>query len=596
MANTGFLDVSELSFDGIKSNLKTFLKAKSEYTDFDFEGSNLSALLDVLSYNTYMNNYYLNMIGSEMFLDSSELKQSVVSHAKELNYLPRSRTSSRVEVQFSIAATNTPLSITIPEDYTITTTIDNKLYKFSIPGDLVVTKNSQGQYISDSVYLYEGSIVNEYFTVATGKTYRLNNTNIDTNSIKVNVTESSSDSTNTFYTFAENLQGLNGNSKIYFIQGYNSDQYEIVFGDGVFGKALTNGNIVRVKYRATNGSTGNKAKSFSSTTKVEGYTVTTAVITPAADGSERETISSIKLNAPRFFTTQNRAVTKEDYINLVLSEFPQIQACTVYGGEDVDPPEFGKVLVTLKPYGPNPILSDNIKEDITVYLRSKNITTEPIIKDPEYIYLEVVSDVYYNPDATTNSAKQIKSIAVNAIKTFNNENFIDFGSDFRKSKLISTIDDSDASIVSNDTSIRMVYKIAPIVATSQSFDFTFGNPIYNAPKQFLYPDGQVESIQSSFFSYERNGTIYSARISDNGKGVLRLYYVSSSDSVVELDNNIGNINYTTGRIQFTINAYDYIQTIDIYAKPTRADIVVKENKFLEIDFSKINVNVSNYRS
>lgn len=596
MANTGFLDVSELSFDGIKSNLKTFLKAKSEYTDFDFEGSNLSALLDVLSYNTYMNNYYLNMIGSEMFLDSSQLRESAVSHAKELNYLPRSRTSSRVEVQFSISAANNPLSITIPEDYTITTTIDSKLFKFSLPSDLVVVRNAAGQYISDSVYLYEGSIVNEYFTVATGKTYRLNNNNIDTNSIKVNVTSSSSDSTNTYFTFAENLQGLNSNSEVYFIQGYNSDQYEIVFGDGVFGKALTNGNIVRVKYRATNGATGNKAKSFSSTTKVEGYTVTTAVITPAADGSERESLSSIKLNAPRFFTTQNRAVTKEDYINLVLSEFPQIQACTVYGGEDVDPPEFGKVLVTLKPYGPNPVLSDNIKEDITVYLRSKNITTEPVIKDPEYVYLEVVSDVRYNPDATTSSAEQIKSTVVNSIVTFNNENFTEFGNNFRKSKLITSIDESDTSIVSNDTSVRMVYKIAPIVATSQAFDFTFGNPIYNTTIQSLYRDSQVESVQSSFFSYERNGKIYNARISDNGKGVLRLYYVSSTDAVVELDNNIGSVNYNTGRIKFTLNVYDYIQTIDIFAKPLRADIVVKENKFLEIDFSKISVNVNNYRS
>ena len=596
MANTGFLDVSELSFDGIKSNLKTFLQAKSEYTDYDFEGSNLSALLDVLSYNTYMNNYYLNMIGSEMFLDSSELKESAVSHAKELNYLPRSRTSARVQIQFSIAANDRPQTIIIPEDYAITTTIDNKLYKFSIEDNLVVTRNAQGQYISESVYLYEGSIVNEFFTVSTGKTFKLNNTNIDTNSIKVNVTESSGDSTNTFYTFAENLQGLNANSKVYFLQGYNSDQYEVVFGDGVFGKALTNGNIVRVKYRSTNGDAGNKAKTFTSTTKAQGYTVTTSVITPAADGSERETLASIKLNAPRFFTTQNRAVTREDYINLVLSEFPQVQACTVYGGEDVDPPQFGKVIVTLKPYGSNPILSDTVKESITKYLRTKNITTEPIIQDPEYIYLEVTTDVRYNPDATTKSIGQLKTDTINQIKTFNNTNFTEFGNDFRKSQLITNIDETNLSIVSNDTSIRMVYKIAPIIATNQSFDFSFGNPIYNSSQQFKYPDGFVESVQSSFFSYEKNNTIYSARISDDGKGILRLYYVSTNDSVVELNDNIGTVNYSTGRIKFTINVYDYIQTIDIYAKPARADVVVKENKFLEIDFSKINVTVAPYRS
>ena len=596
MANTGFLDVSELSFDGIKSNLKTFLQAKSEFTDYNFEGSNLSALLDVLSYNTYMNNYYLNMIGSEMFLDSSELKESAVSHAKELNYLPRSRTSAKVQIQFSIAANDRPQTIIIPEDYAITTTIDNKLYKFSIEDNLVVTRNAQAQYISESVYLYEGSIVNEFFTVSTGKTFKLNNTNIDTNSIKVNVTESSSDSTNTFYTFAENLQGLNANSKVYFLQGYNSDQYEVVFGDGVFGKALTNGNIVRVKYRSTNGDVGNKAKTFTSTTKAQGYTVTTSVITPAADGSERETLASIKLNAPRFFTTQNRAVTREDYINLVLSEFPQVQACTVYGGEDVDPPQFGKVIVTLKPYGSNPILSDTVKESITKYLRTKNITTEPIIQDPEYIYLEVTSDVRYNPDATTKSIGQLKTDTINQIKTFNNTNFTEFGNDFRKSQLITNIDETNLSVVSNDTSIRMVYKIAPIIATNQSFDFSFGNPIYNSTQQFKYPDGFVESVQSSFFSYEKNGTIYSARISDDGQGILRLYYVSSNDSVVELEDNIGTVNYSTGRIKFTINVYDYIQTIDIYAKPLRADVVVKENKFLEIDFDKISVSVTPYRS
>jgi len=307
MANTGFLDVSELSFDGIKNNLKTFMKSKTQFKDYDFEGSNLNSLLDVLSYNTYMNAFYLNMIGSEMFLDSSQLRNSVVSHAKELNYTPRSRTSARAKVTFAInTGGDVPDNVVIPENYTLRSVVDGINMDFTTNENITINRTDVG-YVSDPVYVYEGKIVQEFFNVDGTARYTLSSSNIDTNSIRVTVINSSSDSSNSIYTKADTLYGLTSNSEVYFIQGYNNDQYEIVFGDGISGKLLANGNIVKVKYRSTNGILGNKVVNFSTSGKVgdsSTYSVTATTNISSADGSERETIESMKLNAPRHFAAQ----------------------------------------------------------------------------------------------------------------------------------------------------------------------------------------------------------------------------------------------------------------------------------------------------
>lgn len=595
MANTGFLDVSEISFDGIKSNLKSFLQAKTEFQDYDFEGSNLNALLDILSYNTYMNSFYLNMVGSEMFLDSAQIRNSVISHAKELNYLPRSRTSAKAKVTFSInTGTALPGYVVIPENYTIKTTVDNTTLDFSTDESIVVLNNG-GTYQSDPIYVYEGKNVTEYFTVNGSTRYILNSDNADTNSIKVTVIKSSTDSSNSVYNFAENLYGLNSNSEVYFLQGYAANQYEVVFGDGISGKALANGNIVKVKYRSTNGELGNKASSFTSSTKIDGlYNVTVTTNIAAVDGSERETVEAIKLNAPRHFTSQNRAVTKEDYTNLIVGNYPQIKTVNIYGGEDANPPQYGKVIISMIPYGTSPLVSTELKNDIVSFLNDKNITTKPVVVDPEYLYVEITSDVRYNPSLTSKTATQIKSDVVTKIREFSNTYLTDFGSDLRLSKLVSAIDGTDTSIISNQTDIRAVYKITPTKGSSTRVNFSFENAIYR-PFSTPYAVNETEVIRSSLFTYYRDGTYYDARLTDDGEGNLRIYYLTADTRQIILESNVGSVNYDTGELTFDINAWDYTNNIDIYATLSSDDIIVQNNKYLVIDFDKVYVSVNIYR-
>jgi len=609
MANTGFLDVSELSFDGIKNNLKTFMKSKTQFKDYDFEGSNLNSLLDVLSYNTYMNAFYLNMIGSEMFLDSSQLRNSIVSHAKELNYIPRSRTSARAKVTFAInTGGDIPINVVIPENYTIRTIIDGINMDFTTDESITVNRSDVG-YVSDSVYVYEGKIVYEFFTVDGTVRYSLDSSNIDTNSIRVTVINSASDTSNTIYTKADTLYGLTSNSEIYFVQGYNNDQYEIVFGDGISGKALANGNIVKVKYRSTNGELGNKAVNFAISTAVgdtSSYPVTVTTNISAADGSERETIESIKLNAPRHFAAQNRAVTKDDYTTLIIEKYPQIKTVNVYGGENAIPPQYGKVIISMIPYGNFPVVSAELKTDIVAYLRTKSITTEPVIKDPEYMYIEIQSAVSYNPSLTAKSIQQLKSDVLSKVQSYETTYLNDFGNDLRKSRLSSMIDSADTSIVSNQTTLRTIYAIVPTKGIKQRIAFSFSNPLAR-PLRAPYIVNETECIRSNLFDYFKDGVYYNSTtpqgqvtLSDDGNGFLRLYYImydKITDTIVQqiLESNIGTVNYDTGELAFDLNPYDYDTNIKIFAKVINDDIVVQESKYLKIDYDEVSINVTAYR-
>ena len=609
MANTGFLDVSELSFDGIKNNLKTFMKSKTQFKDYDFEGSNLNSLLDVLSYNTYMNAFYLNMIGSEMFLDSSQLRNSVVSHAKELNYTPRSRTSARAKVTFAInTGADIPSNVVIPENYVVRTNVDGINMDFTTDETITINRSDVG-YVSEPVYVYEGRIIYEFFTVDGSVRYTLDSSNIDTNSIQVTVINSASNSANTIYKKTETLYGLNSNSEVYFVQGYNNDQYEIVFGDGISGKVLSNGNIVKVRYRSTNGEVGNKAVYFASTSKVgdqSTYPVTVTTNVSASDGSERETIESMKLNAPRHFASQNRAVTKEDYTTLIIEKYPQIKTVNVYGGENADPPQYGKVIVSMIPYGSFPVVSAELKSDIVAYLKTKSITTEPVIKDPEYMYIEIQSAVSYNPSSTTKSIQQLKSDVLNQITLYESTYLNDFGTDLRKSKLSSMIDSADTSIVSNQTTLRAIYAIVPTKGIKQRINFSFSNPLAR-PLRAPYIINETECIKSSTFDYFKDGVYYNSTtpqgpvtLSDDGNGFIRLYYIQydpKTNVIVQqiIESNLGTVNYDTGELAFDLNPYDYDANIKIFARVINDDIVVQESKYLKIDYDEIGISVNTYR-
>lgn len=593
MANTSFLDVSELSFDGIKTSLKTYLQNQAVFTDYDFEGSNLSALLDILSYNTYMNSFYLNMIGSESFLDSSVIRSSVISHAKELNYVPRSKASARAKVTFSINTGGAaPRFVVIPENYTVKTTVDNVTMDFTT-SEAIIVYPKNGQYISDSVYVYEGKIVTETFNVASDTRFTIQSENVDISSIKVYVQNSVTDTTTNEFTYAESLVDVNSLSKVFFIQGYKSNQYEIVFGDGVAGVAVVPGNVVKIKYRSTNGTLGNKASVFTTTTKISGiYTISVTTNTVASDGSDAENTDSIKFYAPRHFTTQYRAVTKDDYINLIRQRYPQIQTVNVYGGEDADPPQYGRVIISLIPNSSVPLVSDSLKEDIIAYLKTKSITTEPIIVDPEYLYVEVDTTVLYDPKLTTKTTGAITTLVKNAIQGYDSTYLTEFGNDLRKSKLVRLIDDSDTSIISNQTSLRAVYKISPIRSIKNKYKISFGNAL-DRTTLYAYNSGETRVIDSTAFTYYKSdiGVFYTAYISDDGKGNLVIYYISPTNPFEILESNIGTVDYANGYLEFYINPYAYTNTIDIYARTAADDITVNNAIFLKIDYSKINVSL-----
>jgi len=324
------------------------------------------------------------------------------------------------------------------------------------------------------------------------------------------------------------------------------------------------------------------------------YNVTVTTNIAAVDGSERETVEAIKLNAPRHFTSQNRAVTKEDYTNLIVGNYPQIKTVNIYGGEDANPPQYGKVIISMIPYGTSPLVSTELKNDIISFLNDKNITTKPVVVDPEYLYVEITSDVRYNPSLTSKTATQIKSDVVTKIREFSNTNLTDFGSDLRLSKLVSAIDNTDTSIISNQTDIRAVYKITPTKGSSTRVNFSFENAIYR-PFSTPYAVNETEVIRSSLFTYYRDGTYYDARLTDDGEGNLRIYYLTADTRQIILESNVGSVNYDTGELTFDINAWDYTNNIDIYATLSSDDIIVQNNKYLVIDFDKVYVSVNIYR-
>jgi len=595
MANN-FLTTTELDFASLKNSLKAYLSGQTRFSDYDFDGSNMSVLLDLLTYNTYLNNFYLNMVGSEMFLDSAQLRESIVSHSKELNYIPRSKTSAKAIVNITIVPTGTPTFVTIPKFYKMSTSIDNTTFTFSTDSDHIVYPGTNG-YVASNVEIYEGSVVTEYFTASNTAKYVLQSENVDTNSIDVTVINSQYDSANSTWLKADNLYGLTSTSNVYFVQGYGSNQYELAFGNDVTGKALVAGNIVKVRYRDTLGELGNGAYRFSKGTAIDGYSnITISTVTTATEGSERESNDSIKFNATRFFTTQERAVTSLDYANLAKARFPQLQSVIAYGGEDMTPPQYGKVAVSVKPFGTSGSISQSLKTSIINYLNTKNITTQAVIVDPEYFYVKVDATVNYNTSATNISSGQVSSLVRSAIINFANTNLVDFGDDLRYSKLVGVIDASEGSIISNETELKIIKRWSPTAGADSTLTFNFDNQLYSETVLYELPQGHEQIVYSSSFTYTHtDGDDYDAYIGDNGLGVLNIYTNQNTSSGLVrtiLSAAIGTVDYATGEVNFTTNIKSYTGNyISIYGKPKNKDIYAVQNKFLLIESSDVTVSL-----
>ena len=513
-----------------------------------------------------MNAYYLNQIGSEMFLDTALMKESAVSHSKELNYIPRSRSSSIAKVFFNIFPGDTPDYITIPKNYAVTTTVDSKTLNFLTSDSVIIRRDANNQYISSEVEVYEGSIVTERYTAADAKRYILQSKNMDNTSISVKVTNESS---NTYYTQSDYLYGLDETSTVFFVQGYAANQYEIVFGDNVIGKRPTQGSVVEITYRDTVGDAGNGAFSFKKTSSIDGYTsITITTVEASKYGSERETLDQIKFNAPRFYETKNNAVVASDFRSLTIQKFPQIESVIAYGGEEADLPQYGAVIVAVKPYGSN-IISDDLRANIKAYLETKTLTTEVVITEPEYFYIGVTSLVSYDPVTLSVSPGQLKSDVETGIINFSNTYLNKFGNDFRYSKLLSYIDSINTSIESNETDIVVIYKWIPEKGFSQKFSFSY--------------DNSITSFKSTLFTYVKSGVTYTSAFLSAVDGVISIYEYINDSTTSLIESNIGTVNYTTGLVSILLEVTNYSNYIGFQAELKNKDFISKKNKVLIID-------------
>ena len=552
------LRISELDFDQIKTNLKTFMNAQSEFTDYDFEGSGLSTLLDVLAYNTHYNAYLANMVVNEMFLDSAVKRSSAVSIAKHLGYTPVSTRGSVANLDIVVTnPTNLPGSLTMDRYTPFTSTVDGVAYTF-LTTEAKSALRVGTTYTFANVNVTEGTLLNYSYVVSDttpNSKYEIPNAAVDTTTILVTVQTSSSDTTTTTYTLTTDITGLDSTSKVYFLEQNPQGNYQIYFGDGIIGKSLSAGNIVTIQYMIATGSAVNVSstvsQSFTAGTTIGGSSsIAITVNSNSTGGADTESITSIKFNAPRVNASKNRAVTAADYEALILSNYAGAESVSVWGGEDNDPPYYGKVIISLKPYSGFTI-SDATKESIiNNILKSRQaITVNPVFVDPVFFHVGINADVVYNSSATTLSSEQIKSQVNDAITTYFSSNLQKFNKNYIHSTLINSILSKNNSITSALLTVKLQRRLLPTLNTINVFSGDTSIKFRNAIKP--------GSLTSSFFFITVNGVTTLVKItdvpdttpsSDTGTGTLRL--VNSTTGVV-LSSNIGTVNYGTGIVSIT---------------------------------------------
>lgn len=589
-----FLKADQLNFFDLNERFKEYLRGKPEYSDFDFEGSNFAVLTELLSYNTYLNAFYLNQVGSEMFMDTAKLKESVVSQAKDLNYTPRSRSSARAIVDITVNPNDSPDSITIPRNYKFTTTIDGVRLTYLVPETVTITP-AAGLYRASGVEIYEGEVVTEFFEVSGDRyIFPLQSENIDLSSLRVTVRDSSVDDNEVLWQRAESLFGLSNDSEVYFVEGFRANQYQLTFPtQGTLGKKLTEGNIVKVEYRDTVGTDGNGAATFSPATAISNYPVAVSTIQSAKNGNEREGINSIRINSQKFYQTQERAVIEQDYETIVKRNFPEVQSVIAYGGEKANPPQYGSVIISVKPAGAKTVSTTSLKNRITRELTSKSLKT-PVVIDPDYFNIEVKSNVFYSRNLLTSTVEDIRTRVINTILGLNDTDLLEFGSRFRPSRVTTLIDDTDDAIQSNEIRVRMVKIWRPQVNVTQKLSFSFNNAIrfLNVPSTQEQPLGHPSMLGSNIFTYQdRLGVNRQVQMQDNGRGTIFLYRITDSDEFIIVEENVGTINYETGKVDLTLNLVDYDDAIRIFGRTVTTDIIADKNQVLFIEGRDISVNM-----
>jgi hypothetical protein len=570
MAANTYLEVTDVDFEDIRSNLKTYLGSQTQFQDYDFEGSNMAVLLDLLAYNTHYNAFYTNMIANEMFLDTAQQRDSVVSRAKELGYITRSArgASANVTITFTGIA-NTTNEFILPKNSKFTTTIDDIAYTFVTPKAITV-ENSANTF-SKAITIEEGEPLTHRFVVNTSNPvkYVLPNKNIDTSSISVRVQESSTNLANTVFTEATNIREVNSSSTVYYLQECADQQYELYFSTGALGKPLKNNQIVIVDYRVCNADETNGANTFTVDTLNITPNYTSASISTnsvARGGHPIETVDSIKFNAPRNFEVQNRAVVNNDYQRILLNENTDLQSVTAFGGELADPAVFGKVFIAIKPFQEQfstALRKQEIRETI---LDRTPLGIDPVIIDPEYIFIIPTVTTFYDALKTTLTASSTAASIRAAIDSFDEKNLERFGNKLRYSRFVRALDNTNEGILNNNVTINIQKRFVPNTQVAEKVTLRFNNAI------------RTSTLSSTKFTF--NG--FDAFLDDDGLGNINIFRFNADKQKVNIVNAIGSINYDTGLVEiegFNPSAYDGIE-IKVSVQPVSLDITPVREQIL----------------
>ena len=598
MAAEGKLNISELDFAKIKDNLTGFLTSQSDFVGYNFKGSSFDVLLDVLAYNTHYNAFYANMIANEMFLDSATLRDSVVARAKHLGYLPRSTKGSKAAVTLTVTPTDSPAIISIPKNTQFQGEVEGVSYIWCTSNSHSVNINANGVYTVTNVALTQGIPSTFRYTANTGdidQKFILPNANTDTDTLAVTVQVSASDTDSTVYTLANDITTVNSSATVYFLDEVESGRYEVQFGDNVLGKAVSNGNIIILSSLICDANGTNGAKSFSVVSEVGGYANVKVITTSAAaGGAEAADVEEIKFNAPKNYEAQNRCVTIFDYVTMIKKDYSGADAVVAWGGEDAEPPVYGKVYIAIKPTS-GTVLSDSSKTLVKdTILQKRNIVgITPDIVDPDYVYLKVSSTVKYDSGMTTNSASVLKSTVTTAVTDFGATNLKTFDKSFRYSNLTQAIDEAEVSVKSNQTSIVIKRYLYPLLGSGAAYTLPFSNQIYHPANTFW------GAVTSSEFAYNDtvNALWTGCKLQDSD-GVVQVYRSSGEERII-VDNNVGTITYLSGKMELknfkpiSIGSDTTGNTtpMEVFVTPASADILPLREQIILIESGDVNITM-----
>ena len=580
----GKIEITDLDFDTVKSNFRNFLSQQSQFTDYNFEGSGMSVLMDLLAYNTHYLAFHANMLANEMFLDSTLTRASAVSHAKSLGYTPSSMKSSNATVNITVSNVPTSQTSLVMAAGTIfNTTVNDISYQFVTTSDHTATSDN-GIFQFQDIKIFEGTRVNYTYTVDSNnleQQFIIPSAAVDTSTLVVSVQNSVSDTTSTTYTLNTDYTTLTSTSTRYFIQEIEEGRFEVYFGDGISGRKPADGNIVTLSYVVTNGDDADGASTFVADSTIGGYSsVSVVTVSSASGGGAAETVDSIKFNAPLKFASQSRAVTPDDYKSILPSVYSNIKSVQVWGGEDNDPAVYGQVYISIKP-NTGSTLTTTTKNQIITSLKAFNVASiSPVIVDPVTLLLELTTTVKYNPTVTEKTNSDLRALVETAVSSFNTNNLAKFDSVFRHSNILKTIDDVDPAILSSTVAVKLKRKITPTLNAATKYTVSFNNAAFHPTNN--HSQTVVES--SGFFLVGDTNEQY---IDDDGSGTIRTFYLLGGTTKTITNASAGTVNYATGEVVLTSLNITSVEnadgTIDITLKPDSNDVIPVRNQVIEID-------------